>query len=1266
MKTVPKKILSFILAISLVFTMVPALASAASTLTAKGWENFADSGISTAHSGDAVLTKDSGGNPWIVYQDSETYKAVVKKYNGTNWEAVGNSEISDSTPDFLAIAVSPTTGTPYVAYRDDMNGSLLVKELENGVWNTVGNFPSCINSRSSLDFDSNGKPYLAYCDAYGAMYVEKLDGSNWDSVGSLETNPAHALYASIKIIDDTPYVAYVGSHSHKLNVIKYSNSEWSAIGSTDFSEAADNSSVSFAINSSGTPYVAYQSDDGAGEITVMNYNGSNWQSTGASHFMKGGLQTLTFALDSNGTPYVAFIDETKNGKPTVMQYSNNTWSVTGYAGFSADPIYCGRVFILIDDSNTPMVAFSQGTDQALTLMTECDVPACTLTYNPGDHGSFSGSSSEIVPVGRCPQASIVPIPDSGYTFVGWTSDGGKTVLTSSQLASQTVTQDITYTACYANCYWENVFPSDTGNSVSSVMDKNGMIYMAYTVSMGESHQTSIMKFDGIGGWQKLGDSISSAQRPSIAIDSNGTPYVAVVQTSNPNNNGFVFKASVLEYTSGSWQNVGSANFSKGSIDRISLAIDSSSNTPYVAFNDDSNGGKATVMKHTGNGTGWEAVGSADGISEGSIDEDSFCLAINGGIPYIAYINSIYSRSENAGKATVLKYTGSNGWETVGKSGFSSSSISNVSLAFGQNGIPYAVCDLTNAPSGSNCSSVLEFTGITESNSTGWSTVGTNGFADGKTSNSKIAFSQDGTFFVAYISNGKLTVRKFDGTNWVNFSNSDLSVSSSYPINLMLNKGTPYVAYSNNNSVLVKRYVKNIFTVAYQAGEHGSLVGNSSASETVAPNTSPKAIPGVKPDTGYCFLGWSCGGGSYYLTSLQLATLRVGADVTFTACFGPAGNSNPAGNPSGNSPTSSDTHSSTTSYPDETKVDPVTNTVTVTTKPSSVSVSGNTAQIETTATNLTTDDTGTSTNGVIADTAKEKTVTIDLPADAISQQFAAKKDVDLTLTVPSSVAKDNEANTKVNIHVDSSVFSAARQSGNDLTLHVKDADTQQVAYTWTFKGADLGKSSVPATDVNISMAIRLTTEVPQVSKTVLNNKGLVLMFDHSGVLPSTASVTFSAKEKGFQPGEKFYFYYYNKTTGQIEPQGQQYTVDANGMVTVLISHCSNYVLLPNPARTITLDTRSYTLSPNASYITGVKLAGASGTKIIAYSSAKGVADVTVLSSGNVKATGLKPGLTYIMIDVYDNKNKLLTHASVHLTVRKGIKSSGSSTKQYGIF
>lgn len=200
-----------------------------------------------------------------------------------------------------------------------------------------------------------------------------------------------------------------------------------------------------------------------------------------------------------------------------------------------------------------------------------------------------------------------------------------------------------------------------------------------------------------------------------------------------------------------------------------------------------------------------------------------------------------------------------------------------------------------------------------------------------------------------------------------------------------------------------------------------------------------------------------------------------------------------------------------------------------------------------------------------------------------------------------------------------------------------------------------------------MSVHLTSEVPAVNAIAPDKKGIVLSFDHSGVLPSVASVTFSAMDKGFKPGQTLYFYYYNPKTKQIESLGKDaYKVDAQGNVTVQISHCSNYVLLPQAAHSITLDTHAYTIAPKKSYEIGCKLSGAAGTTVKTYSSTKGIASVTKLKNGIYKVTGLKSGLTYIMFDVFDNKNKRLTHVSVKITVQNGAKSNGNSARQIGLF
>jgi len=303
-----------------------------------------------------------------------------------------------------------------------------------------------------------------------------------------------------------------------------------------------------------------------------------------------------------------------------------------------------------------------------------------------------------------------------------------------------------------------------------------------------------------------------------------------------------------------------------------------------------------------------------------------------------------------------------------------------------------------------------------------------------------------------------------------------------------------------------------------------------------------------------------------------------------------------------------------------------------------------------------------------DTTKKSAVVINLPTDDITQQLAAKQDVELTVTVPSDVAKNTNENIAVTIDANKEILEAAKANLSDVTIRIKDVDTQQLKYSWTFKGADLAKSTAPMTDVNIAMCVRLTTEVPKVNVLTPTNTGLVLSFDHSGVLPSVAGVKFSALEKGFQAGQTLYFYYYNPTTRQIDPLGSKYTVDADGNVTVQIYHCSDYVLLPNAARSLTLDTKIYNMAVNHKYEIGVKLTNTKGTSVKVYSSTKGAASIIKLNNGNYQVTGLKVGLTYIMFDVYDEKGKLIkkAHASVRLIVKNGVEQTGDSWRQTAIF
>jgi photosystem II stability/assembly factor-like uncharacterized protein len=92
--------------------------------------------------------------------------------------------------------------------------------------------------------------------------------------------------------------------------------------------------------------------------------------------------------------------------------------------------------------------FSKGAPQKLEVTISDTTPQMlTVSYLPGDHGAFEGTS-ENVATGGHPAAVPTVTPAEGYHFAGWSIDGGITKLTSQQVTAVTVTADVTFTAYY--------------------------------------------------------------------------------------------------------------------------------------------------------------------------------------------------------------------------------------------------------------------------------------------------------------------------------------------------------------------------------------------------------------------------------------------------------------------------------------------------------------------------------------------------------------------------------------------------------------------------------------------------------------------------------------------------------------------------------------------------------------------------------------------------------------------------------------------------
>lgn len=136
-------------------------------------------------------------------------------------------------------------------------------------------------------------------------------------------------------------------------------------------------------------------------------------------------------------------------------------------------------------------------------------------------------------------------------------------------------------------------------------------------------------------------------------------------------------------------------------------------------------------------------------------------------------------------------------------------------------------------------------------------------------------------------------------------------------------------------------------------------------------------------------------------------------------------------------------------------------------------------------------------------------------------------------------------------------------------------------------------------------------------------------------------------------------------------GKLYTVTGLKAGSAVVTVCgSDHTAASFPVTvlggSLCLDTLNYTTPFQSFYQIGATLAGGGDTLLKVHSSNGGVASVARLANGNYQVNGRTAGVTYIMFDVYDRKNKLLAHASVRITVKKGTKPFGESRRQIAVF
>lgn len=352
-----------------------------------GWQFVGSSseGFSAGEVSYTDLSIDSGGTPYVSYQDSSNAdKATVMSYNGTNWVAVGAEGFTEGTASYTSLFVYD--GTPYLAFIDVDNSyyGTVMKYTGSGTYDgweylgTRGFTEEAVYDLELYVYDNGTATpdiYVAYSKeefySAGHLKVMKYTGSGatqWSYVGNpVEFTLNSADYPRIVVEDGIVYTT-CQNYGNAPIVYKYTAGDdltqsWANIG--NITSTKEGEYISLEITN-GVPYIAYRDCDDTSPLNEYKLSVQKcptetgyWEYLDTQQFTTGTVSHVSldnWSLDDALAPisFVAYRDNQASSGLTVMKYIEGFgWDVIESTGFTGgNSIY--TKLIVYNDNGTPV------------------------------------------------------------------------------------------------------------------------------------------------------------------------------------------------------------------------------------------------------------------------------------------------------------------------------------------------------------------------------------------------------------------------------------------------------------------------------------------------------------------------------------------------------------------------------------------------------------------------------------------------------------------------------------------------------------------------------------------------------------------------------------------------------------------------------------------------------------------------------------------------------------------------------------------------
>jgi hypothetical protein len=317
------------------------------------WNQPSGSSLNVSTASDAANPSiaNLGGVPYVGWAEGNPAQAYVKRLDGSSWSIVGSGSLNISpSRSALDVNVASVGGTPYVAWSET-NGTayqLYVKRLDGSAWVSVGSGSLNVNASQNAFIpevaDVGGTPYVVWEESNGAglqIYVKRFDGNSWVGVGggSLNIDPTKNANTtpSITTVGGAAYVAwseYNGAMIGQVHVKRFDGSSWVSVGSSSLNvDATKNAFRPSISNVGGVPYIAWDESNGtAAQIYVKRFDGSSWVMVGSGAL---NIDTTKDAIVPNlvsvgGNPLVGWQEQSGGvSRLYVKRFDGTGWNLVG-------------------------------------------------------------------------------------------------------------------------------------------------------------------------------------------------------------------------------------------------------------------------------------------------------------------------------------------------------------------------------------------------------------------------------------------------------------------------------------------------------------------------------------------------------------------------------------------------------------------------------------------------------------------------------------------------------------------------------------------------------------------------------------------------------------------------------------------------------------------------------------------------------------------------------------------------------------------------